>query len=137
MSKSLLIALLIAGALLAPIGLAASMTRKWADRFLMVGALSVVALIWVVLNSQEDDFTRVVSEQRVEVQRVERAEPRMFLAGFQQVLLDGRAWAVTDTIELKEKQMVTIRVVRHKYFRDTRSFVCVEDQCSLAQQVEG
>jgi hypothetical protein len=136
-SKSLLIALLVAGALLAPIGLAASMTRKWADRFLIAGALSVVALVWVVLNSQEDDYTRVVSEQRAQVQRVERAEPRMFVAGFQQVLLDGRPWAVTDAIELEEKQIVTIRVVRHKYFRDTRTFVCVEERCSAAQPVEG
>jgi len=102
----------------------------WLMFFLCLGGLITLANL-----GGDEDFTRQVDVRQSEVQRVEVMEAKAFTAAFQHLLLDGQMYGVTADTEFDAGERVSIRLMRHRLFNDTRLFVCSERGCSAAQPI--
>jgi len=93
----------------------------------------LLGLIMLAAFGHDDDFNRTVSERQAEVQKVELLEAKAFTAAFQHLLLDGEMYGVMADTTFENGERVSIRLMRHRLFSDTRLFVCSERGCSAAQ----
>jgi len=109
--------------------------QAWMNRCWLATLVCLLGLVMLAAFGHDDDFTRTVSERQAEVQKVELLEAKAFTAAFQHLLLDGEMYGVMADTTFEHGERVSIRLMRHRLFSDTRLFVCSERGCSAAQPI--
>jgi len=131
-----IVALLLgAGLLFFPILAVWRPKQRWMNRCWAMFFVCLAGLITLSVIGGDDDFTETVSDRPTSVQRVEVLEAKAFTAAFQHVLLDGQMYGVTAETEFTQGERVSLRLMRHWLFSDTRLFLCSERGCALAQPI--
>ena len=133
----LLSLLLMGGLILLPVLAVWRPRQPWMNR---CWAGAIACLIGLgVLSTQGDDaeFTRVVSERQAEVQRVQVLEGQVFTPAFQHLMLDGQMFGANAGVEFERGQRVSVRLMRHWLFPDTRNFICNERGCVPGERIDG
>lgn len=127
--------LLGAGLLLFPLLAVWRPKQRWMNRCWGLFFVCLIGLITLSMIGGDDDFTQTLSDRQASVQRVEVLEAKAFTAAFQHVLLDGRMYGVTAETEFTQGERVSLRLMGHWLFRDTRLYLCSERGCSSAQPI--
>ncbi|MBC7779136.1 MAG: hypothetical protein H7125_03430 [Proteobacteria bacterium] len=111
-------------------------TPRWMNRCWVLALACLAGLIALSVLGGDDDFNRTLSDRQAEVQKVELLEAKAFTAAFQHLLLDGQLYGVMADTEFTQGERVSVRLMRHRLFNDTRLFVCSERGCSAAQPLD-
>ncbi len=106
---------------------------RWTRSCWLLALACLCGLIALAVLGGNDDFTRTLSDRQAVVQKVEVLEAKAFTAEFQHLLLDGQMYGVTGEVAFEQGERVSIRLMAHWLFGETRLFVCSERGCATAQ----
>ena len=118
-----------------PIAGAWRASARWRNRFWLLTLACLLGLVVLASLGGNDNFNRTVSDRQAEVQKVEVLEAKAFTAAFQHLLVDGEMYGVMADTNFEQGERVSIRLMRHRLFNDTRLFICSEHGCSAAQPI--